>query len=104
MKNFYSSKCPFCSNKNILHQIPHYAISRLSLDFNLTKENSYTVFCDDKRSGCGLGFVVIKDIIKGGVHGFFVGGEQQYGHEVDNAKRQIQTIGLKAQSFTHIKQ
>ena len=104
LKNFYSSKCPFCSNKNILHQIPHYAISRLSLDFNLTKENSYTVFCDDKRSGCGLGFVVIKDIIKGGVHGFFVGGEQQYGHEVDNAKRQIQTIGLKAQSFTHITQ
>ena len=103
LKNFYSSKCPFCSNTNILHQIPDYAASYLNLELQLTKENSYVVYCDDKRSGCGLGFVIVKDKFQGGVHGFFVGGDQQYAHEVDNAKKQIQSIGLNTHSFTHIK-
>ncbi len=104
LKNFYHSKCPFCSNANILHQIPHYVINHLKMELNITKENSYTVFCDDTRNGCGFGFLIVKDRIQGGVHGFFVGGDQQYAHELDSAKRQIQTIGLRAQSFTHIKQ
>lgn len=104
LKNFYSSKCPFCFNTNILHQIPDYVDSYLNLELQLTKENSYVAYCDDKRSGCGLGFVIVKDKFQGGVHGFFVGGDQQYAHEVDNAKKQIQSIGLNTHSFTHIKQ
>lgn len=104
LKNFYSSKCPYCSNTSIVHQVPNYAVSHLNLDLKLTKENSYVVYCDDKRNGCGLGFIIVKDKFQGGIHGFFVGGDQQYAHEVDNARRQIQSIGLKAQSFVHIKQ
>ena len=100
LKNYYSSKCPFCSSNTIIHQTPDYVDLKLP---KLTKDNSYTVFCDDKRSGCGLGFVILKDKIQGGVHGFFVGGDQQYSHEVGNAKKQLLSIGLIAHSFTHFK-
>lgn len=103
LKKFYSSKCPFCSNANIVHQIPDKMINSLNMKIEINKENSYLTYCDDKKSGCGLGFIIIKDVYQGGVHGFFTGGEQQYAHEVDNAKQKIKNIGLEVQSFHHIK-
>ncbi|MBY9000401.1 MAG: hypothetical protein KGD64_05770 [Candidatus Heimdallarchaeota archaeon] len=102
MKKFYSSKCPFCSNSAVVHQIPDIVVSKLNLKIDLDKENSYIAYCDNKKSGCGMGFLVIKDVYQGGVHGIFTGGEQQYAHEIGNAKQKIKDIGLEVQSFQHI--
>ncbi|MHA1202611.1 MAG: hypothetical protein ACTSQ4_08830 [Candidatus Heimdallarchaeaceae archaeon] len=102
MKKFFSTKCPFCSNSIVSHQLPNKVISKLNLDVDLNKENFYTTYCDNKKLGCGMGFVVVKDIYHGGVHGIFTGEEHQYAHEVDNAKQKIKDIGLEVQSFQHI--
>ncbi len=103
LKAFYVPKCPFCESTTIIHEIPDYVISHLSLDLELNKENSYISFCDDKKGGCGLGFIIVKDKFRGGVHGFFVGGEQQYSHVLGNAKVKIAELGLETHSFSHIK-
>jgi len=103
LKNFFVSKCPFCGNANVLHELPDYVNSNLNIDLKLDKENSYVAYCDAKRGGCGLGFIVVKDVFQGGVHGFFVGGEQQYSHELGNAKAKIQELGMDTHSFSHIK-
>ncbi len=102
MKKFFSTKCPFCSNSIVSHQLPDKVIAKLNLDFDLNKENLYVTYCDNKKLGCGMGFLVVKDIYHGGVHGIFTGGEQQYAHEVDYAKKKIGDIGLEVQSFQHI--
>jgi len=102
MKKFFSTKCPFCSNSIVSHQLPNKVASKLNLDVDLNKENFYATYCDSKKLGCGIGFIVVKDIYHGGVHGIFTGEEQQYAHEVDNAKQKIKDIGLEVQSFQHI--
>ena len=103
LKSFYVPKCPFCENPNINHEIPETIIPKLNISVKFNKENSYIVFCDNKRGGCGLGFIIIKDKFQGGVHGFFVGSEQQYSHEVGAAKSRIQDLGLETHSFSHVK-
>ncbi|MCK5409041.1 MAG: hypothetical protein KAJ30_02145, partial [Candidatus Heimdallarchaeota archaeon] len=104
LKNYFVSKCPFCKSSAVSHSIPDKILSHIGINIELDKENSYVALCDDKRNGCGLGFLIVKDKFQGGVHGFFVGGEQQYSHEVGTAKKQIQSIGLDTHSFTHIKE
>jgi hypothetical protein len=103
LKNYFVSKCPFCENSTVLHELPKKVLPHLNLSIELDKENSYVVYCDVKRGGCGLGFVIVKDKFQGGVHGFFIGGEQQYSHELGNAKEKIQDLGLVTHSFSHIK-
>ena len=102
IKKFFSTKCPFCSNSIVSHQLPNKVIAKLNLDVDLNKENFYAAYCDNRKLGCGMGFVVVKDIYHGGVHGIFTGEEHQYAHEVDNAKQKIKEIGLEVQSFQHI--
>ncbi len=102
MKKFFSTKCPLCSNSIVSHQLPNKVASKLNLDVDLNKENFYATYCDNKKLGCGIGFIVVKDVYHGGVHGIFTGDEQQYAHEVDNAKQKIKDIGLEVQSFQHI--
>lgn len=104
LKKLFSSKCPFCSNKNISHQIPEQMFLHLGLDMKISKDNSYIAYCDNKRSGCGWGFVLIKDVFQGGIHGFFTGSDQQYAHEVKSTKFKIQEIGLEVHSFHHRRQ
>ena len=103
LKSLFVPQCPFCENTNILHEVPDYVIPHLNIDIQFDKENSYVAFCDVKKGGCGLGFIIVKDRFQGGVHGFFVGGEQQYSHELGNAKVKIQGLGLETHSFSHIK-
>ena len=103
MRVLYSSKCPLCSSSTILHQLPASTIKKLKLNLELTKENSYIVFCDNKKSGCGWGFITVKDKFQGGIHGFFIGRDQQYAHELDTAKNTIQQEGLNVHSIQQIK-
>lgn len=104
LKALFIPKCPFCDNTNILHEVPDYVTQHLNLDLKIDKENSYVTFCDVKRGGCGWGFVITKAIFQGGVHGFFVGGDQQYSHELENVKSKIDKIGLVTHSFSHFKE
>ena len=103
LKTLFSPTCPFCSNGNVIHQIPKKVRDKLEINIDLSKENSYIAFCDNKKNGCGWGFITIKDMILGGVHGFFVGKEQQYVHELDGVKTQFEQIGLKVHSLHHVK-
>ena len=104
LKKYYAVKCPFCSNETIVHQVTDKIIKSLNMKIELDKDNSYLVHCDNKKDGCGIGFIIVKDIYQGGIHGFFTGGEQQYTHEVETAKQQIlESLGLVVQSFHHIK-
>jgi len=103
LKSLFSPTCPFCSNGNIVHQLPKKIKDVLEIKIELSKENSYIAFCDNKKNGCGWGFISIKNMILGGIHGFFVGREQQYVHELDGVKAKFEQAGLKVHSFHHIK-
>jgi hypothetical protein len=103
LKTLFSAHCPFCSNSMLLHQLPATTIKKLKFNLELTKENSYLVFCDNKKSGCGWGVIIIKDEFQGGVHGFFIGRDQQYVHESDSVKLKLEEIGLIIQSMQQIK-
>ena len=103
MKSLFAPKCPFCSNTPVSHQVSNKLLSNIEINLELTKDNSYVVLCDDKKSGCGWGFVIIKGKFLGGVHGFYRGGDQQYTHELDSVRKSIQQIGLDVHSLHHIK-
>ena len=103
LKTMFTSKCPFCSNTTISHQLPVSTLKKLKFNLDLTKENSYLVFCDNKKSGCGWGFIIVKDKFQGGVHGFFRGRDQQYAHDLDTVKRTILDVGLLIHSMQQIK-
>ncbi len=103
LKALFSTQCPFCSSSTILHQLPVSTIKKLKFNLELTKENSYLAFCDNKKSGCGWGIIIIRDEFQGGVHGFFIGRDQQYAHESDSVKLKLQEIGLIIHSMQQIK-
>ena len=103
IKTLFSAQCPFCSNATVLHQLPTSTIKKLKFNLELTKENSYLAFCDNKKSGCGWGIITIKDVFQGGVHGFFIGRDQQYAHESDTVKSKLDEIGLIVHSMQQIK-
>ncbi len=100
LKKLFSEGCPFCTNTNVSHQASKQILLALGLNMKTSKENSYIAYCDSKN-GCGWGFILIKDVYQGGIHGFFIGSDQQYAHDVKNTKQKIQDIGLDVHSFIH---
>ena len=58
LKSLFVEQCPFCDQSSIVHKLSDNLVEKLSFNFELTKENSYVVYCDKKKFGCGLGFIV----------------------------------------------
>ncbi|MHA1406375.1 MAG: hypothetical protein ACTSSG_03210 [Candidatus Heimdallarchaeaceae archaeon] len=102
IKTLYRSGCPFCSNKGTLTSIPEEIISKLNLNLAINKENYFQTFCNLRKGGCGWGFIIIKNEYQGGLHGFFIGGEQQYAHEMDNIKQKFREIGLEIHTLNRL--
>ncbi|MCK4844397.1 MAG: hypothetical protein KAS95_01855, partial [Candidatus Heimdallarchaeota archaeon] len=102
LKNFAAEQCPFCEQSSIVHKLSDNLIEKLSFNFELTKENSYVVYCDKKKLGCGLGFIVVKDYLQGGVHGFYIGEDFQYQQESEIARKKMVKEGFSIHSFKHI--
>ncbi len=102
LKSLFVEQCPFCDQSSIVHKLSDNLVEKLSFNFELTKENSYVVYCDKKKFGCGLGFIVVKDYIQGGVHGFYIGEDFQYQQEAEIARKKLAIEGFSIHSFKHI--
>ncbi|UJG44730.1 MAG: hypothetical protein K9W46_05995 [Candidatus Heimdallarchaeum endolithica] len=102
LSQFYSSRCPFCGFDKVENSIPNTIVKNLKISIELSFENSSAFYCPKEKGGCGVGFLVVHDLIQGGIHGFHAGDIHTYKHDYNQAIEKLKEKKLKIHSFIHL--
>lgn len=102
LTQLFSPKCPICGFEKVENAIHSSIVNNLKISIELSFENSSAFYCPKEKGGCGIGFVVVHDLIQGGIHGFHTGDIHTYTHDYNKTIEKLKEKNLKIHSFIHI--
>ncbi len=97
-------QCPFCGSTHVKESVSSDIVDKMKIskEVTLSFENSTAYYCPKEEGGCGIGFIIVHDIIHGGIHGFHLGDIHTYTQDYTETLEKIRAIGLEIHSFIHI--